>query len=326
MCISPVKVITPDGAQLVSCRECWQCRQRKIDDYVGRNIAESKTAKKAHAFTLTYGTDEDGSADHVRARILTYSDVQKFFKKVRAAGYPCRYFVVGEYGSTKGRAHWHGLIYWLDKVPDMAIRKERDFSLPWWEHGYSFVDDPSPAAIRYACKYIQKDMHKGGRQGMVAFSRFPPLGSEYFKQLAEAYAKAGKAPNTLDYSFPGVDRRNKQTGKVERVQFRIQGKSEQIFLEHFLNTWEALYGKRWVPPSEAVEAYQDKVAREHMERTRGPRIKPFNPEDPAEIRKGKAIKARIIWEDARLNPDYMDEIAEQNYILYSLMKAKERRK
>lgn len=326
MCISPVTVKTPNGAQLVACRECWQCRQRKIDDYVGRCIAETKTSVKAHAFTLTYGTDEEGSADHIRARILMYTDVQKFFKKLRSAGYPCRYFVVGEYGDRKGRAHWHGMIFWQGAVPAMPIRKKRVFALPQWEHGYSFIDDPSVSAVRYACKYIQKDMHKAGRQGMHAFSRFPPLGSEYFKQLAEQYVRTGKAPNTLDYTFPEITRLNRDTGRRELVKFRMQGKAAEIFLDHFLAKWREHHGSRWVPTSEAVEEYTDKRARREMDLAQGPQIPVSKPETPAEAEARKKNYKRVREAERSYDDEaFRDEVAERNYVLYSLMKVAERK-
>lgn len=330
MCIAPVKVQTPDGAQLVACRECWQCRQRKIDDYVGRCIAESKTAKKTHAFTLTYGTDEEGSADHIRARILTYSDFQKLMKKLRSAGYPARYFVVGEYGGKKGRAHWHGLIFWQDKVPEMNIRKERDHSLKWWEHGYSFIDDVSVESIRYACKYINKDMHTGGRQGLCKFSRIPPLGAAYFAQLADAFAKAGKTPNDLFYSFPGVDRRKRGSRDRERIKFQMQGKSAELFMEQFERSWEKYHGQKWKPPGEAFDEFSDKRARVEFERyLDGQRFKPYDPNLPANKRRNAAIKAWLKWDELRQeakeaahrgeDAPIMERIAEDNWLRINVL-------
>lgn len=322
MCIAPVKIYNPEGEQLVSCRECWQCRQRKIDDYVGRNIAENKTAVQSHAFTLTYGTDEEGSADHIRARILTYSDVQKFIKRLRFDGYPCRYFVVGEYGENKGRAHWHGLIYWLDKVPDIKLRKERVHGIAQWEHGYSFWDNPSTAAIRYACKYIQKDMHVGGRQGICHYSRMPPLGTKYFQQMAEAYVKAGKAPNDLTYSFPGVERRKRGGTEREKILFRLQGRSAEMFIDHYIATWRKLRPGQHFPTGEALQDRQDKLAREEMDARRGPKVAPVDKNDPAVIRQGNALKARLLYQELRHDGDMMDRIAEENYVLHTLMKPK----
>ncbi len=73
MCIAPIKL--DDGTE-VGCRECWQCRKRRVNDYVGRCIAESKFAKKTYAVTLTYGGDEG-----VNAVTLIYKGRPGFFKK-----------------------------------------------------------------------------------------------------------------------------------------------------------------------------------------------------------------------------------------------------
>lgn len=323
MCISPVTIYTDDGAQPVACRECWQCRQNKITDFVGRNIAESKTSKASHAFTLTYGTDEEGSADHIHARILMYSDVQKFFKKLRSAGYPCRYFVVGEYGETKGRAHWHGLIYWKDRVPDIPLRKERTYSIEQWEHGYSFFDNPSMEAIRYACKYISKDMHKGGRQGVCWYSRMPPLGWGYFKDMAEQYVRAGKAPRSLEYSFPGIERRKRGSREKETIRFRMVGRTAEMFIDHFIDTWREQRPGEWLPAAEAVEERMDHLARQEIENRRGPKVQPVDKNSPGMVEQAKRYKSWALWHELRYNGELMDEIAEQNYVLHTLMKTKE---
>lgn len=120
MCVAPNQL--PDGTA-VACRECWQCRERKVDDWVGRCIAESKTALRTFSITLTYGRDEVGNVDHLNAALLTYSDVQLYFKRLRKSGYVVRYFAVGEYGSAKGRAHWHLIVFYYDNSDVIAERR-----------------------------------------------------------------------------------------------------------------------------------------------------------------------------------------------------------
>lgn len=120
MCIAPNTL--PDGTK-VGCRECWQCRETKVDDWVGRCIAESKTALRTFSITLTYGRDERDNVDHIRAALLTYSDVQMYFKRLRKSGYVVRYFAVGEYGSAKGRSHWHLIVFYYDNSAVILERK-----------------------------------------------------------------------------------------------------------------------------------------------------------------------------------------------------------
>lgn len=256
MCINPNKVV---DVGFVACRECWQCRERKVDDWVGRNIAESKTAKAAHVVTLTYGEDHStGGIDHIRSAVLTYSDVQKFLKLLRFHGYPVRYFVVGEYGSKKGRAHWHIILYWQGRVPDVPLRK--NFMFEHWEHGWTYWDKMTPEAIRYACKYLVKDNQDGSAQAFGPMpSKKPPLGDAYFRQLARQYAQAGLSPQDLFYSFPDVRRVPYGTrGKTAKafhdsakpVRFLMSGKTAENYIRYFLAEWERFHGD--APPKSEI--------------------------------------------------------------------------
>lgn len=231
MCVSPTSL--NDGT-LVACRLCWQCRLARIDDWCGRCIAESKSVFATSAITLTYGRDDDlesdtyGEADHPAAAYLTYSDVQKYLKLLRRHGYPLRYFVTGEYGSEKGRAHWHIVIFWLKDIPPHFLartKKDRflhyrlekrdphpgekkepwfpDGMWPvyyengtpamWWPHGTSYWTAPNYANFRYNMKYILKDM-QGDRVGHIGLSKKPPIGASYFIERAHNHVRDGLSP------------------------------------------------------------------------------------------------------------------------------------
>jgi hypothetical protein len=250
MCDTPSKL--PSG-ELVACRKCWQCRNNRINDWVGRCIAESETATASHSITLTYGRDEEGNEDHLRAAVLTYSDVQKYFKLLRRRGYPCKYFAVGEYGTTKGRAHWHLMVYWQGPVPphEEAVR----FQEQHWPHGYSFWEKPTPAAVRYVCKYITKDLDNAQRQGHLAMSKKPPLGHAYFVGLAGRYVDQGIAPLEPYYWFSHV---RGEDGRPEK--FYLSGVSLDNFCQSFLEQWAARRGGH-PPISSMLEAYCDRMAR-----------------------------------------------------------------
>lgn len=277
MCINPSKIA---DVGWVACRECWQCRGRKVDDWVGRNIAESKTAKASHVVTLTYGEDRStGGIDHIRAAVLTYSDVQKYLKYLRVDGYPVRYFAVGEYGSMKGRAHWHIILYWQGAVPEHKLRE--NFMQKHWTHGLSYWDKGSPEAIRYACKYIQKDMGDDARQGFGPMpSKQPPLGDAYFRQLATKYVQAGLAPQSLFYSFTEVRRVPVgTTGKTSKtfkdaakpIQFMMGGKTAENFCRYFVEQWRATYNDE-PPQSPVIWAYLDKNLQAYVEQISLPRF------------------------------------------------------
>lgn len=260
MCQTPNTL--SDGTQ-VACHECWQCINARVDDYVGRCIAESKHAVATHAVTLTYGRDDDpesvtyGEKLHPRAVVLTYSDVQKWLKLFRRHGYPCRYLITGEFGGEKGRAHWHAVIFWQDRVPIIPVRDKRfmhqrldwDTGEPvlvrgkpayWWPHGTSFWTEPGYAALRYNLKYVQKDIGAAERQGHFAVSKKPPIGSAYFEQMAIGMVGYGLAPQgsgedragPFTYTMPEAVRSD-----GERVVFHLRDTSKRRFLDAWFDEW-----------------------------------------------------------------------------------------
>lgn len=264
MCQSPNKLA--DGT-LVGCRECWQCKARYVDDWVGRCIAESKTAVASHSVTLTYGRDEHGNPDHIRANVLTYSDVQKWFKRLRTAGFPLRYFVVGEFGGEKGRTHWHAIVYWKGQVP--ALKLMSNVVQAYWDHGHSYWerltgDNPvsSAKAVRYVCKYTQKDLQDMEKQGLLRMSKKPPLGADWLRQLAAQYVRQGLAPQSLFYRHAGITDRD---GRPREFMLRTGSASADLFCRSFLEAWSETHGSRHVPASPVIEEYEDRMARADVE-------------------------------------------------------------
>jgi len=251
MCVEPNKL--PDGSVVV-CRKCEQCVRNKINDWVGRNIAESKVSSKTFAITLTYGRNEANEQIHERTVSLTYSDFQKYMKRLRRHGYNVRYFVTGEYGSLNGRAHWHAILHFYGKIPDYEQRQ--NFMQKDWDHGWSFWDGSMGyGAARYVCKYILKETHDDvGQTFGPMMSKKPPIGIKYFQQLAEQYVEQGLAPQDLEYSFPDV-RFRKKDGQEEIVKFWLRGRSAELYLDHFIKKWKEAYPEREMPKSELVELY-----------------------------------------------------------------------
>lgn len=265
MCITPNWIDTEKGSVLVACHKCWQCASNRINDYCGRAIAESHYSKKTLAITLTYG---DG--DTPEAAILTYSDVQKFMKRVRHYYGEVRYIVAGEYGGEKGRAHWHIILFFkgkypnilepnllkksvlemnptgtvLEKTADMCL--ERKINNELWPHGYMFVEQPCYGAFRYILKYVMKEQEHGKTAVRnLGMSKQPPLGHEYFRELASKHVEQGLAPRSFEYSF---DDEYDDNGK--RRGFFIQGKSRENYMQYFVDEWERVRGIR--PPSHDI--------------------------------------------------------------------------
>lgn len=242
MCVRPNTL--PDGTQ-VACRKCWQCIENRVNDWVGRCIAESMTCASANTVTLTYG-----KGDHVRAAVLTFSDVQKYLKRLRSDGYPVRYFAVGEYGSMKARAHWHLVLFWLERAPPHQVQKA--FRQEHWALGHSFWDGVEASALRYVCKYVTKDARSLERQGHLSMSKKPPLGAMFFAQRAQQFVDQALSPQDAFYSFRQVEKRP--------TKYMLSGRSLDLFLEAYVEAWMRRHGKPSWPHSDLVAEYLDRVA------------------------------------------------------------------
>lgn len=250
MCLKPSVFINKQGLEVTTaCRNCRLCRLNRINDWVGRCIAEKQTAASCSFVTLTYGGDNlvTGEKTELGASILIYSDVQRYIRKYRDAGYPCRYVLCGEYGSLKGRSHWHLLLFWELEAPPV-LAETSYFTDTFWCHdfddpqkagepfGYSYwVSDVTERDIRYVCKYLLKDE---GQDTIFKMSRFPPIGAEYFRLRAQNFAKQGLLPQDAFYSFPDI--RVKKTGLPR--QFMMQGVTVDNFCREFIAHWRGLYG------------------------------------------------------------------------------------
>ena len=105
-CINPRWLSHEDEPVIVACGKCLSCLHNLRKDWCFRLRQEWKHSTGAMFVTLTYGdrqVPEDG---------LCKRDVQLFMKKLRKrCGGRLRYFCTGEYGSKKGRPHYHLLLF-----------------------------------------------------------------------------------------------------------------------------------------------------------------------------------------------------------------------
>jgi tryptophan-rich hypothetical protein len=277
MCKSPK--LMPDGS-LVGCRKCSQCKHLWTMDWAGRCIAESKTANYSYFVLLTYGRDEYGDSGHIRAAVLTYSDVQLYLKKLREKIGKLKYFVVGEYGGRNGRTHWHMVLFTENPIKNEIswgeLHNDETWTQGWMSiQPFKWQDGP------YACKYIHKDVKDNIAASMYNMSKKPPIGHEWFQRLAERYVEQGIAPQDMKYSFPDIRMKD---GKS--YQFIMSRKTAANFCRHFVEKWQEKYGKsemdyndvrfgNWqgqqpgvtrIPASPVIEEYLDKRMAEWVEK------------------------------------------------------------
>lgn len=255
MCVTPnrIEINKAPYSVLVGCRNCWQCRKNRVNDLVGRCIAESKYSSETMALTLTYR----GETAH--AATLVYSDFQKFLKRLRVSGYNVRYIVCGEYGTKKERAHWHAVLFFDGPAPRLVrpcasrfcdrvackgtCHKEeqapeaRRFDWKFWGDGYSFLEAPNYQAFSYVLKYTLKEQEDVQiTRTHLAMSKKPILGDKFITDYARYYVEQRLVPRNPSYSFSDVFDAN---GKP-RV-FWLQGRGRELFLERFVTLWRETY-------------------------------------------------------------------------------------
>lgn len=201
MCINPSHdLVERDGAYVrypFPCKQCWQCRQNRINDYTGRCLAEAAYSDWTVALTLTYRDQWDKSHEE-----LHKEHFQDFIRAIRRRGYLVRYLVAGEYGERKGRAHFHCIIFGKGKRFELKHR-QRDWWHEVWPFGHIFADWViDQKAVQYVTKYIVPQ--KGQKEGWFSCSKKPALGMEYFLDKAKSYVSAGLWPKTFHYIPPGA--------------------------------------------------------------------------------------------------------------------------
>lgn len=171
MCINPIQ--NKDGKQY-SCGKCEQCHNRYIQHWTFRLQNELKYSKKSLFLTLTY------DYDHVpmnRGKFtLNKTDYQKFLKRLRKAlpDRKIKYVVAGEYGTEKGRPHYHLLMFGIDHDDFNTINA-------CWGKGTINVGSVEKGSIAYVFKYSVKGTQKAldWRQSKQFVSMSKGLGEDF---------------------------------------------------------------------------------------------------------------------------------------------------
>ena len=164
------------------CGKCPVCKENHRLRWVLRNRLEYLVSKSAYFLTLTY--DEE----HIENNELNKTDAQKFLKRIRKRlslkdkELSLRYMLVGEYGTTTGRRHYHALFYFNKYLPPLETEKLVKLS---WTLGHSVTKPLNERMTGYVCKYHLKLCplpFEGAQKPFMLSSRRPALGISYLLQ------------------------------------------------------------------------------------------------------------------------------------------------
>lgn len=152
-----------DQPQDVPCGQCIGCRLERSRQWAIRCVHEASLHAENCFITLTYAPEHlppDGS--------LKKRDFQLFMKRLRKKyNTRIRFFHCGEYGTEKGRPHYHACLFGFD-FPDKELWSERNGVklytskelLSLWEHkGHVTIGEVTFESAAYVARYIMKKIN-----------------------------------------------------------------------------------------------------------------------------------------------------------------------
>lgn len=128
------------------------CRQTKIAEWSMRGYHELISHRgKAVFATLTYRNGDSGYDGN-----LHKEHIRSWIKRLRKL-YPCkiRYIVCGEYGTKRGRPHYHAILYGIEPGGEAREKIKKT-----WPHGHADVSSRHVTgdAIQYTIGYMGKQL------------------------------------------------------------------------------------------------------------------------------------------------------------------------
>lgn len=163
--------VDPDGVitkifMPVPCNKCMECQASKQSAIRVRMLLEEKCHDCLPVFfTLTYNDD------HLPVGGVSQTDVKRFLNRLHLylgrAGFSTyfRHVVFSEYGSLKGRPHYHGILYGLDWLRYELFPEFFNILEKAWGKGFVRYEQVTGRAFKYVSKYVGKDSFMNEAKG-----------------------------------------------------------------------------------------------------------------------------------------------------------------
>lgn len=252
-----------DYERKVPCGKCMRCKATNSASWLFRLQQEINHNTYPWYVTLTYNDNhlpKIWTNEGNEVMTLDYEDIKKYFKRLRKNTklLNIRYFCVGEYGTKRGRPHYHAIIF---NVPN-----PNDIVLNWEKRGFVYIEpfNPMLGGGAYLTKYLCKDVStytkkeiikpkllvsKGfGKQYITDATLKWHLDNPYQNSYVVANGKQVPMPRYLKDKIFGTKNENR-----ELVTSAMQDLSKRLFEKQFRDT------KRRFPklPDDEVEKIID---------------------------------------------------------------------
>lgn len=241
-CFSPIPAYqTSDGSVFfwehgdvvkrleLPCGKCVGCRLERSRQWSVRIMHEASLYEQNCFITLTYDTEHIPTSGS-----LNYRDFQLFMKRMRKHFAPAniRFFMCGEYGSTRKRPHFHACLFNVSFTDLVPVGKSTGSNYIYqsalldrlWSLGFASVGELTHQSAAYVARYVFK---KQGSADMVDtdtgeifvpefchMSLKPGIGYEWFKKFQSdvfphdhviVNSKPSRPPKYYDRKFAELD-------------------------------------------------------------------------------------------------------------------------
>lgn len=209
LCEAPYR----QGAAEFGCAKCLPCRINARRLWTSRLVLESLVHETCLFATFTFS--EVGLHDNTRATTdpssVSVREAQLLIKRIRSRlpSGQLRYYIVGEYGDSRGRPHYHAVLFGGPHLRGLGTTGFSDS----WDLGSVHLGFGEPASIGYVVGYVTKGWkrvnHPGLRGRAPEFARMsknPGLGTGALVAIgdwcstragAEFIAKTGDVPRQI---------------------------------------------------------------------------------------------------------------------------------
>lgn len=151
----------PDYYIEVPCGRCQSCEKRRLRDYQIRLLFELDRYPNSVFVTLTFNDENlEKFKDNPNAAVRLFVDrVRKYFGK------SVRHWFVAEFGSLRGRLHYHGLLF------NVPARLDAELLVKLWKYGFVWLGYANARTAKYICKYVTKSINGFRRPPRIIASK-----------------------------------------------------------------------------------------------------------------------------------------------------------
>lgn len=169
----------PDYVVEVPCGYCHSCQKSVNNQYRIRLMYECRRYPPGSCLFLTLTFDDEYlhkfSKDYNKAVLLFLDRLRKNYGK------QIRHWFIGEFGTLKGRPHYHGILFDVPKefidAYDPDVKGHHPLLAKEWKYGFVFVGYVSDETCSYITKYVTKSINGDKIRPRVISSQ--GIGSNY---------------------------------------------------------------------------------------------------------------------------------------------------